>query len=152
MNFQSLDFLMFVIANAVNLLMVMIFLARAQGKLQLERTIGIVLTVFILPVSAAIIFNAFNARAWWWVILPLPLVLFLLLEFVLDYLLKLPFRRTGLLVPYLVLYYLALLGLVGYSFAAARVFGFITLGTYFLNLITSWYSLSKVGHGSSLTP
>ena len=52
--------------------------------------------------------------------------------------------------PYLALYYLGLLGMIGYAFGAGKLYGFITLATYFLNLAATGYSYSRVGHGGRL--
>jgi hypothetical protein len=73
-------------------------------------------------------------------------------EFVLDYWLELDFRHSRLLGPYLLLYYLALMGMIGYSFQVGRVFGFVTLATYFLQLAATGYSYRKVGHGLGRGP
>jgi len=45
------------------------------------------------------------------------------------------------------LYYVSILGMIGYSFVAQKKVGFITLGTYFLSQIAAFYSYFKVGHG-----
>ena len=81
------------------------------------------------------------------IVLPLLLILFFVVELMFDYILKLSFRKTKLLWPYLFLYYLALMAMIGYSFSIGKPFGFVTLGTYFLNLLATWRSYSKVGHG-----
>jgi hypothetical protein len=39
------------------------------------------------------------------------------------------------------------MGMIGYSFAAQKKYGFITLATYFLSQIAALYSYFKVGHG-----
>jgi hypothetical protein len=61
--------------------------------------------------------------------------------------LKLDFRSTALLWPYLLVFYVALMGMIGYSFLIKKSFGYVTLCTYFLALLATWYSYAKVGHG-----
>jgi hypothetical protein len=75
------------------------------------------------------------------------MVVFLIIEVVLDYILQYDFRNTSLLGPYLLLYYVSVLGMIGYSFAVQKKYGFITLATYFLSQIAAFYSYFKVGHG-----
>ena len=72
-----------------------------------------------------------------------------MVELLLDYVLEIDFRRTHtrLLGPYLALFYLGQMGLIGYAFVVQPVYGFVTLATYFLNLLATWYSYSRVGHG-----
>ena len=145
--FGTVDTIMFVVANAVNLLMIGIFLSRPAGRHRVEHILGLILLALTLPAGAIVIINAANGREWWFVALPALLVVFLAVETILDYIMKLDFRRTRLLGPYLLLYYLALMGMIGYAFLASDLYGFITLATYFLQLGATAYSYRKVGHG-----
>ncbi len=144
---RTIDITVFVIANLVNVILAVMFVCRAKGLGKAEHVLGVVFLVTVIPVVLAVIRNFTGGRDWWTVFLPSFLVLFAAVELALDYVLKSDFRGTPLVWPYIVLYYLALLGMVGYSFLASRTFGFITLSTYFLNLFATWYSYSKVGHG-----
>jgi hypothetical protein len=143
------DTAVFVMANLVNLGMIGIFLARPQGWRRLERVIGLLMIVLVLPLALVVGFNAVTGREWWFVVLPLLLAVFLLVELVLDYILKRNFRQTRLLGPYLLLYYAALMGMVGYTFLTRELYGIITLVTYFLQLGATWYSYRQVGHGKT---
>lgn len=145
--FQIADIVTVVIANAVNLLMVGIFFSRPPGWKRVEYVLGIALMALGVPVLAAIVLNAVGQREWWSFVLPIPLMLLCVVELLLDYVLKLPFRRTWLLGPYLAIFYLAQFGLIGYAFLVGKAHGFVTLGTYFLSLLATWYSYSRVGHG-----
>ncbi len=146
-DFRIIDIAIFVIANLVNLLLMGIFLSRPKGLKKVEYVLGLFTVSMILPVSVAVILNILGKRDWWTLVLPLVLILFLAVELLFDYILKLSFRKTRLLWPYLFLYYLALMAMIGYSFLIGRPYGFVTLGTYFLSLFATWYSYSKVGHG-----
>ena len=139
---QTVDIVIFVIANLVNFLIVGVFLARSRGLSRVEWVLGLIVVSMIFPVGAAVIFNSAKKREWWTVVLPLLLILFCLVELMLDYILKLDFRNTPLRWPYITIFYLAMMGLIGYSFLIGRVFGYITLSTYFLNLLATWYSHS----------
>lgn len=147
LNAQTVDVAMFVVANAVNVLVTIIMLSRPAGLRPVERVLGLGLTLLAVPVTLGTIFNAWQGRPWWTVVLPSLLVVHLVLELLLDYLLDLDFRQTWLLWPYLVVFYLAQMGMIGYSFATGRALGFVTLGTYFLSLLATWISYAKVGHG-----
>jgi hypothetical protein len=130
----------------MNLIMVAIFLSRVAGVPR-SGFIALIWVAFIIVLAAIVYRNARDRREWWSVVLPLLLVAFLILELVLDYILQIDFRNTRLLGPYLLLYYLALLAMIGYTFKIGRRYGFITLATYFLNQIATFYSYSQVGHG-----
>jgi len=146
-HYRTIDIGLFVIANLVNLLVIGIFLSRPAGLERVELVLGILFMVMALPAGAAVILNAMGGREWWTKILPIPLILFCVVELVLDYVLKLDFRNTALLWPYLISYYLAVIAMMGYAFGVGKSYGLITLGTYALNLLATWYSYSRVGHG-----
>lgn len=141
------DLVVFGVANLINVLMVGIFLSRPPGWRRLERALGWVFVSLALPLAAVIVLNALGRRPWWALVLPAIALLFVAVEFVLDYWLELDFRHTRLLGPYLLLYYLSLMGMIGYAFLAGEVYGFITLVTYFVQLAATLYSYRKVGHG-----
>ena len=147
MTTQLIDTILIITTNLFNLIMVAIFLSRPAGRKRLEYWLGIANLALILPLAAGILFNLSAGREWWATVLPALLLAFLLLELLLDYILKLQFRQTRLLGPYLLLYYAAQMGMIGYAFLVSEPWGFVTLVTYFLCLGATAYSYRKVGHG-----
>lgn len=146
--FPLVDAVVVIIANAINFGLIAIFLVRARGMVQAERRIGLAQIALAVPLAAVVIYNAAHGRTWWTMVLPGLLVAFLLLELLLDYILKIDFRAMWLLGPYLLLFYTALMGMIGYAFLTAEWLGFITLATYFAQLGATAYSYRKVGHGA----
>ncbi len=144
---QIIDFVIFAIANLVNLFISGIFLARRAGQEQIENALGLVLVTFTFPLAILIIWNGALGREWWTLVLPSLLVGYLLVELLLDYIFKIDFRHTTLLWPYLLIYYLALMGMIGYCFLVKPLYGFITLASYLINLAATWCSYTRVGHG-----
>ncbi|HVN54532.1 MAG TPA: hypothetical protein VMT46_09400 [Anaerolineaceae bacterium] len=141
----AIDVVIIVVANLYNLGMAVIFLSRLLGLKRLERGLGLALVALVIPLAAGVYLNFFQGRGLWAVLLPACLADFLLVELLLDYILRLGFRRTPLLIPYLLLYYLGLIAMIGYSFAVDKELGFFTLGTYFINLWATWYSHRQGG-------
>ena len=139
--------IVFSLANLMNLIMVAIFLSRAGGNSDHSIIIGWVWVIFILVLTGVVVLNIKNGREWWTYVLPSIFIAFLVLEVVLDYILKIEFRTTRLLGPYLLLYYAAIFGMIGYTFRIGKKYGFITLITYFLSQIAALYSYTQVGHG-----
>jgi len=146
-SFRTMDLSIFAIANLTNLLLATMFLFRARGRSQVGSAFGWGAVVLGIPLLAAGVLNALGARPWWTVVLPGLLVLYDAVEFVLDYILKFDFRQSRWLGPYLGLYYLALLGMIGYTFAVGKPYGFVTLVTYFINLAATAWSYARVQHG-----
>jgi hypothetical protein len=147
---QLADVVVVIAANALNLLLIGVFLARAADAQQLERQFGLLAVALVLPFALSALGNALAQRPWWAVALPLVAVAYLIVELILDYLLGLDFRHTVFLGPYLLLFYAAQWAVIGYAFAVDRVAGFVTLVTYFLCLGATAYSYSRVGHGRAV--
>jgi hypothetical protein len=147
MDARIVDGGMAVSANVFNLLAVAVFLCRASGLRRAEWTLGIAIVALALPLVLGVSANLIAKREWWTVVLPTILIIYCVVELLFDYLLTLDFRQTALLWPYLALFYLGAMAMIGYSFLVSRAYGFTTLITYFLGLLAAWYSYSRVGHG-----
>ncbi len=145
--FRFIDIAVVVIANLINLLLALMFLFRAHRRPGPGGLFGWIAVALALPLAGAAALNGLNQREWWAVALLLPMILYAIAEFILDYVLKSNFRQTAWLGPYLGLYYLGLMMLIGYAFLVGRPYGFITLIAYFINLAATLYSYSRVGHG-----
>jgi hypothetical protein len=142
-----IDISVFVIANLTNLLLAVMFLFRVRGMPRIGGAFGWCAVVLGIPLLAAAVLNALDGRPWWTIVLPGLLVLYDVVEFLLDHVLKFDFRQSRWLGPYLGLYYLALMGMIGYTFAVGKPFGFVTLVTYFINLAATAFSYARVQHG-----
>jgi len=140
---DMIDQMVVLIANLINLVLVAIFICRKLVFQRLEYFLGIGLILLIFPVAFAVYLNLKEKRNRFLVLLPIPLILFLLVELFFDYIFHLPFRETNLLWLYLGVYYLGLLGMIGYAFVVRKMYGYMTLVTYFLNLLATWYAHSS---------
>ncbi len=138
-NYQKIDLIVLFLANLINVLMALLFLARIYNLTVIENILGIIVITmgFILGYIAYL--NKKNCRDKWETYLLIPLFLFIVIELILDYILIYDFRSTPIVGPYILLYYIGLWGLIGYSFRFEKKYGFITLITYFLNMIFSIY-------------
>ena len=146
-SFRTIDIYVFVIANLTNLLLAVMFLFRARDKPKIGSTFGWAAVVLGIPLLTAVVLNALGGRPWWALVLPGLLVAYDLVEFLIDHVLKYDFRHSRWLGLYLGLYYLALMGMIGYAFAIGKSYGFITLITYFVNLAATAFSYARVQHG-----
>ena len=145
-DYYVVDRAMVALAVAVNLLVAAMFLGRAR-EARRANLAGWVAAALAVPVGAIAIWNLVARRPWWMVVLPGLYVAYAVVELVLDGILKVDFRRSRLLAPYLVTYYVGLLGLVGYAFGIGEVEGFAALAAYLVCLAITGYSYRRVGHG-----
>jgi len=121
--------------------MAILFTARIFGLPQVEYALGIVVMVMGFALGYVAFLNKKNKRDKWEIILIIPIFLFFIVDLFLDYLFPFDFRSTLIAIPYVLLYYVGLWGLIGYSFRFDKKLGFVTLATYFLNM-----TLSIVAH------
>lgn len=143
---SRVDLVIVTASNLFNLLMVGVFFLRTRN-VNHPLVVGVVWAVLILGLAAGSLINLRAKRNWWFSALPLLFAVFLAAELILDYFLQFDFRATWLLAPYLILYYLSILGMIGYSFLVKKAWGAATLATYFLSQIAAIYSYIQVGHG-----
>jgi hypothetical protein len=141
---QRLDLGLFVIANLFNIVTAFVLFTRSMNLEHLEY-VGLIWVGMIAIVGVAIVKNYLNRREWWTVVLPMLFLVFLVVEVALDYVLNLDFRGTQLLWPYLILFYLGQLAMIGFSFSAYRKYGFLTLATYFGTLLAAWFESMSLG-------
>jgi hypothetical protein len=140
---QFADLVVCATAIAANLLMVIIFLLRRAGKNEKALSVGVAFLLLSIPLMAAMAMNIVAFRPWWKYALLVPILLFMALEWVMDYIRKDNFRSSRLLGLYLALFYLGLIGLTGYAFSTSKIQGLITLPPYFANLAVAWYAHAK---------
>ncbi|MFX0058360.1 MAG: hypothetical protein ACFE85_14755 [Candidatus Hodarchaeota archaeon] len=136
-NYRKIDLFVACISNLINIVMSVLFIARIAGLPLLERVLGIIAMIMGFSLGYIAIINKKNKREKWEFYLLIPIVLLFIVELILDYILALEFRNTPIVGPYILLYYIGLWGLIGYNFRFDKKWGFITLATYFLNMILS---------------
>lgn len=144
--FRIGDLIVFSIANELNILFSLLFISRILKKAGTERKIGWIILFSGIPLVVLQILNLLKYRDWWVCVLLLPMIIFLVLDFVWDYMLNLEFRKSKLAVVYIIFFYSGQIGMIGYAFSTGKIYGFITLITYFISLFVGLYSYRKTGY------
>jgi len=136
-DYAKADLVVVCLANLINVIMAILFTVRIFGMPQVEYTLGIVVIIMGFSIGYIAFLNKKNKRDKWEVYLLIPIFLFFIVDLFLDYLFPFDFRSTAIAGPYVLLYYIGLWGLIGYSFRFTKKWGFVTLATYFLNMTLS---------------
>ena len=136
-DYKEIDLIVVYMANLINVIMAILFVARISGLPRVEYVLGVVVMIMGFALGYIAFFNKKNKRNKWEVYLLIPIFLFFVVDLILDYILSFDFRSTAIVGPYILLYYVGLWGLIGYNFRFDRKWGFVTLATYFLNMILS---------------
>jgi len=135
--YKKIDLVVVSLANFINVIMAILFTVRILSLPQVEYALGIVVMIMGFALGYVAFLNKKNKRDKWEVSLLIPIFLFFIVDLFLDYLFPSDFRSTSIAVPYVLLYYVGLWGLIGYSFRFDKKWGFVTLTTYFLNMTLS---------------
>ncbi len=136
-DYRKIDLLVVRLANFINVIMAVLFTARIFDLPQVEYALGIVAMAMGFALGYIAFLNKKKKRDKWEVYLLIPIFLFFFVDLFLDYIFPSDFRSTPIAVPYVLLYYIGLWGLIGYSFRFEKKWGFVTLVTYFLNMTLS---------------
>jgi hypothetical protein len=136
-DYARTDSIVVVIANLINVLMAALFAARLSGLAQVQYILGVAAMGLGFALGYVAYVNRKLKRDKWMTWLLLPIFLFFVVDLFLDYAFTFDFRGTVIVGPYILLYYVGLWGLIGYGFKFDKKWGFVTLATYFANMIMS---------------
>ena len=119
---ESTNLLGGILAILIYLLVISLLLARLGGYEDLERILGLMLILLVLPLTY-LLFSAFYLdRAKIYVLQIGLMILFLLVELALDYIFNVPFRTVRWqTIAYVVLFFGAAGGMIGVASLAGRV-------------------------------
>jgi hypothetical protein len=138
------DGLFLFVAIALNVKIILIFLARYRGFEGLEHKIGYLVLVCIIPLIIILINYISVGKELWIVIYIVIIISFLIFKMILDYILKLNFRTNlKIVIPYTLFYYIAFWGLLAISFVIDLVIGFIIFSIFMLSVIVTIYTHKK---------
>ncbi len=133
--------LVFVLSAIVfNLLLAGVFIAQKKERPKLVRTFGILWLSLAIPLAVVFIHYLIVGRDLWIMIYFGFILLYIFVELLLDYILKIEFRQKKIThIPYIVLEYIALFGLIGISFAIDRTWGFLVSISFWILLASLIY-------------
>ena len=123
---DAVDLLFVLTAVLFNLLIASVFIAQKKEKPKLVRVIGISWLLLAIPLTIVFINYLKTGRERWVLIAFGFILLYMLVEFLLDYVFKFDFRvRWSTHAPYIVLEYAALFSLIAISIDIDQIWGWI---------------------------
>lgn len=139
-SFASFNLLGALTANINNLLLILIFICRLMNKPGIEYRLGVIYMLSIFPLSYLLIIalvSEFTGIYYFQVSL---MIVFIIVEFLLDYLLKKDFRSDKkYIIPYVTLFYAANGGMIGVASHAGRLWTMTTVTTFLIMTGLSLY-------------
>ena len=142
-NMDIFDLILVVAAVLFHLSIVGVYIAQKKGRDRLVRAFGSVTVLLGLPLAGVFIHYAASGEPRWKLISFGFIFLYLLAEYLLDFVYKIEFRTR--LVPhalYIILFYIAIIGFIRMSFAVNAYWGYavsiafwVLLGALIYNLV-----------------
>lgn len=121
MSAQSSNIVGAFVSISINLLLIALFLARLSHKPKVEYAIGILVILNVLPLLC-LLFTAMRMKRPFLYFLQLGfMIAYLILELVLDYILRIDFRQNlKIVIPYVMLFFSGTGGMVGIASQAGK--------------------------------
>ncbi len=118
---------MFVLAAvAFNLLIAAILVVQKRGHARLVTILGVIWLLLAIPLGAVFVHYLLAGRPTWMLVYFGLVFVYMLVELLLDYVLHIEFRsKLALHVPYILLEYAALFGLINLAFAIGATWGYV---------------------------
>ena len=127
-------------AIAFNLLIAGLFIAWKKERPKLVRRLGFLWLSLAIPLAVVLVHYLIVGRDLWIMIRFGFVFLFMFVELLLDHILKIEFRQKKVThIPYIVLEYVALFGLIGISFAIDRTWGFLVSISFWMLMASLIY-------------
>ena len=135
---NTLDLTGSIIANFNNVILILIFTARIYNYPRVEYWLGILFILTIIP-FIFILVNSFSMeRPVLYYIQLILVIIFIIVELLLDYILKINFRNSsGLVIPYLILFYASFGGMIGVASRSGKGWTIITIISFLIMTASS---------------
>jgi len=122
-----------VVANLINVLIIAVFIARLSNRPNIEYWLGIILILSIVPLAYLFI-TAFGFKRHLLYFIQIGLMItYLVVELMLDYILKVDFRQNQrIVIPYIMLFFSGTGGMIGVASHAGKVWVIVTVISFLI--------------------
>ncbi len=143
---DNINLLGSIIANLNNVFLIGIFLARIYKYPTIEYWLGLLFISTIIPLILMLV-KAFEMnRPLLYFVQLILMISFILLELLLDYILKIDFRQNrNIVIPYVTLFYATFGGMIGIASHTGKSWLLITIFTFLLMTFFSLFMYFKTG-------
>jgi len=128
-----------IVANLINVLVISVLIARLSSRPKIEYWLGIILMLSIVPLAYLFITAfGFNRHCLFFIQIGL-MITYLVVELMLDYILKVDFRQNQRIVlPYIILFFSGTGGMIGVASHAGKVWTIVTIVSFLIMAVFSF--------------
>ena len=135
-----IDLLFILTGVAFHLLIACIYVASKHERFDLVRRLGSVVIALALPVCIMFVHSLLAGRPLRIMLYLAAILLYIGLELVLDFILKIEFRKNPAIhIPYIVVFYIACFGFIGISFSIDNSWGYVVSASFWILLASLIY-------------
>lgn len=128
-----------IVAILINVLVIALFIARLSHRPRIEYWLGIIIILGIVPLSYLFITAIGIKRPLLYFIQIGLMMTYLVVELIVDYVLKIEFRQTQwLVIPYIMLFFAGTGGMIGVASHAGKVWIIGTVISFLIMIILSF--------------
>ena len=133
-NFHKLNDILFIASVIIfNIVVSGVYLSSKFDNGILLGTFGTIVVLLTIPFTVSLVGYLKDKTEIERIISLVIILLYLILEIVLDYIVKIPFRDIlALHIPYIIIFYAAAFSMIGVSFNINRKMGFVVLTTFWI--------------------
>ena len=135
-----------ILANVINISTISIFTARLLGRPEIGHWIGIIILFSIVPLFYLLYSAKFLNRARIYYIWIGLMIVFIVLEFLVDWFPKIEFRNNLLIViPYVMLFFGATGGMIGVASLAGKRWTIVTITSFLIMAVLAFVQRQVTG-------
>ncbi len=135
MKYSMFDLAFVITAILFNLLIGGLWIASGQKNYKLVKKLGTVIVSLMIPLAIVFIDYLIIGRPAWIILCLVLIFIYLFLEVLLDFILKIEFRKNPVLhVPYIILFYIVEFAFIRISFHIDRLLGYLVSISFWIAL------------------
>jgi len=135
-----------ILANVINVSTISIFIARLLGKPEIGHWIGIIVLLSIIPLFYLLCSAKSLNRARIYYVWVGLMIIFIIVEFLVDWFPKIDFRDNLLIViPYVMLFFGATGGMIGVASLAGKKWAIITITSFLIMAVLAFVQRQVTG-------
>ena len=135
-----------ILANVINITTISVFIARLLGKPEIGHWIGITILLCIIPLSYLLYTATSLSRAGIYYIWVGLMIVFIIVEFLVDWFPRIDFRDNLLLViPYVMVFFGATGGMIGVASLAGKRWAVATITSFLIMAVLAFVQRQVTG-------
>jgi hypothetical protein len=143
---DSVDRVGAVVAHMIYITCILLFCARLVDKPGVEHWLGLVLMLALIPLTYLMVMTRTYARPPLYYVQVSLMIAFLIVELLLDYVLKIQFRQERwMVIAYVMLFFGATGGMLGVAATAGRTWTFSSIGLFLTMTVLAFVQRARTG-------